>query len=55
MSWMKSQCFLRGISPREFKRMEMRDILEIFEINNAIDSKKIRSAKLQQAIAEMWK
>lgn len=50
---MKYKCFKEGFSPREFKKMEMRDLLEIFEIDNALESKKIRQDNMDQAMANM--
>lgn len=50
---MKYQCFEKGIPPQVFKQMQMRDLLEIFAIGNAIKQKQIRQAFIDQAIAEM--
>ena len=53
LSWMKHQCFEKGIPPQVFKKMQMRDLLEIFEINQAINQKQIRQAQIDEAISEM--
>jgi len=53
LAWMKYQCFEKGIPPQVFKQMQMRDLLEIFAIGNAIKQKQIRQAFIDQAIAEM--
>ena len=50
---MKYQCFQRGISPNEFKKMEIRDLIEIFEIHNAVETKQIRQAKIDEALERM--
>ena len=50
---MKYECFKKGIPPQVFKQMQMRDILEIFEINNAVEQKKLRQAKIDDAMRNM--
>ncbi len=53
ISWMKYECFQRGISPQVFKKAQMRDLLEIFEIKDAIDTKQIRQDEIERMLAEM--
>jgi len=50
---MKYECFQRGISPQAFKKAQMRDLLEIFEIKDAIDTKQIRQVEIDRMMAEM--
>jgi len=42
--------FKNGISTREFKREQIRDIRDVMDIDNAIQEKKISQKKLQDLI-----
>lgn len=50
---MKCECFKKGIPPQVFKKIQMRDLLEIFSINSAMEQKQMRQAKIDEAIANM--
>ncbi len=51
--WIKYKFFKAGISPHEFKKCTMKDILDVMEINNAMDTKMMREQKIKEMIARM--
>ncbi len=51
--WTKYKFFKAGISPHEFRKCRMRDIIDIMEINNAMDTKMAREQKIKEMIARM--
>ena len=50
---MKYKFFEAGISPREFRKCQMRDIKDIMDIKNAIDQRAKREREVQNMIAQM--
>ena len=53
MLWLKYKFFKAGISPQEFRKCQMRDIINIMEINNAMDTKMAREQKIKEMVARM--
>lgn len=53
MIWFKYKFFESGISPDEFKKCQLRDIKDIFDIKNAIDKRASREQKVRDMIAKM--
>ena len=53
MLWLKYKFFKAGISPREFRKCQMRDIIDIMEINNTMDIKMAREQKIKEMIGRM--
>ena len=50
---MKFKCFEKGIPPQVFKKIQMRDLYEIMEIDEAVRTKEIRNKKMMEAIMRM--
>lgn len=53
MLWLKYKFFKVGISPQEFRKCQMTDIIDIMEINNALDTKMMREQKIKEMVARM--
>ena len=53
MLWAKYQFFERGIGPDEFRRTQMRDIVDIMQIKNAIKEKQLREELVREMMANM--
>ena len=53
MLWLKYKFFKLGISPREFNKCRMKDIIDVMEINNAMETKMMREQKIKEMIARM--
>lgn len=51
--WIKYKFFEMGISPREFRKCQMRDIKDIMDIKNAIDKRAIREQKIREMVGRM--
>ena len=45
--WMMAQAWEKGISPREFRKCQARDIKNCIEINQAVKAREDRHAKLE--------
>jgi len=43
----------KGISPREFNKIKMKDIQDIMDIDNAIEGKKSRELAIQEAMHKL--
>ena len=50
---MKYLFFEAGISPREFRKCQMRDVEEIIEIKSAIEERDAREKKINKMRAQM--
>ncbi len=48
MDWWMYLFWKQGISPREFKKNQMRDIKKIMQIKNAINEKEMREAQVRE-------
>ena len=53
MLWAKYQFFERGIGPDEFRRTQMRDIVDIMQIKNAVKEKQLREELVREMMANM--
>lgn len=53
MMWIKNQFFKNGISPNDFRKCQMRDILDILEIESEIEEKQKREQEVQNLINKM--
>ena len=53
MLWLKYKFFEQGISPHEFRKCQMRDIKDIMDIKDTIDSKAMREVEVRDMIARM--
>jgi len=53
MLWIKYRFFKEGISPREFRKCRMKDIVDILDIGNAVDAKTVREQKINEAMQKM--
>lgn len=53
MLWIKYKFFEQGISPEEFRRCQVRDLRDIMDIKNAMDTRAIRESKIRDMIARM--
>ena len=51
--WIKYKFFEAGISPREFRKCQIRDINDIMKIKNAVDQRAIREQKVREMVAKM--
>ena len=49
----KHRFWEKGISPSQFRKCQMRDIIEIMDIDNAYKSKKSRNNLVQQEIEKI--
>jgi len=53
MLWIKYKFFKAGISPSEFSKCTMKDIIDIMEISNTLDTKMMREQKIKEMVARM--
>lgn len=53
MLWLKYKFFEQGISPREFRKCQMRDIKDIMDIKETVDSRIIRESEVREMMARM--
>lgn len=53
MLWLKYKFFEHGISPREFRKCQMRDIKDIIDIKETVDSRIIRESEVRDMMARM--
>jgi hypothetical protein len=53
MLWLKYKFFEQGISPREFRKCQIRDIKDIMDIKDAVDSRAMREAEVRDMMAKM--
>lgn len=51
--WAKYQFFERGIGPDEFRRSQMRDIVDIMQIKNAVKEKQLREEVVREMMESM--
>ena len=51
--WLKHKFWLKGIGPEQFKKAQMRDIMDIMDIEGAISERKEREGAIQDAINSM--
>ena len=51
--WIKYKFFEVGISPREFKKCQIRDINDIIDIKNAMDQRIMREQKIREMVAKI--
>ena len=51
--WWKYVCFEKGISPRDAKKTQMRDIRDIFSIQDAVAERKASLQEIQNAMNNM--
>ena len=51
--WLKYKFFEQGISPREFRKCQIRDIRDIMDLKETVDSKVMRESEIQNMIARM--
>ncbi|MEK0335804.1 MAG: hypothetical protein QQN41_00005 [Nitrosopumilus sp.] len=51
--WIKYKFFKAGISPREFRKCQMRDINDIMDIKNIVNEKAMRDQKIRDMTARM--
>jgi len=45
---MMYDAYSKGISPREFRKTRIRDLIDIIELKNAFDEKNLREAEIQK-------
>ena len=50
---MMYDAYSKGISPREFRKTRIRDLIDITELKNAFDEKNMREAEIQKMIAKV--
>jgi hypothetical protein len=55
LALLKYHFFKEGISPREFRKCQMRDILEIIELKDAIEEKEQRERNIEETMSKMKK
>jgi len=53
--WMKYRCFEQGISPYEFRKCRLRDLNDVIDINTAVEERKKRIQKTNEAVSQMSK
>lgn len=51
--WLKYQAWEKGISPFEFKKIQIRDLHDIIDIKNAMDEKSQREQNIQNMMRGM--
>jgi len=51
--WFKNKFFRKGISPNDFRKCQMRDILDILEIESEINEKQKREQEVLDLINKM--
>jgi len=51
--WLKYKFFEAGISPNEFRKCQIRDIKDIMDIKEAMDTRAMRNAKVRDMMARM--
>lgn len=51
--WIKYKFFEAGISPREFRKCQIRDINDIMNIKNAVDQRAMREQKVREMVAKL--
>lgn len=45
--------FKNGISPREFRRNRLKDIIDCIDLDNAINNKNMRQAKINEMMSKI--
>ncbi len=53
MLWWKYQAFQKGISTREFNKCTMKDLKEVFMLEDGIKDKAQREANIQKLMGEI--
>ena len=51
--WKMYKAYQNGISPADFRKCNMDDLDNIFELQNAVNEKVERERKIQEAMARM--